>query len=123
MNNTSPETNLSVEELMQVNLSIDEAYLLDGYARTSTTEQQAGFDAQLRELQIVDCTKIFQEQISSQGTRVQLSAAIEFAREGDVFIVTKLDRFARSMRDLIVIIDTLAMKQFTVRIINLGLDT
>lgn len=94
-----------------------------GYARTSTIEQQAGFDAQVRELQSVGCTKIFQEQVSSQGTRVQLSAAIEFAREGDVFIVTKLDRLARSMRDLIEIIDALAVKQVTVRIINLGLDT
>ena len=55
--------------------------MIIGYARTSTIEQQAGFDAQLRELHNVGCTKIFQEQVSSQGTRVQLSAAIEFARE------------------------------------------
>lgn len=97
--------------------------MIIGYARTSTTEQQAGFDAQLRELQNIGCTKIFQEQVSSQGKRIQLLAAIDFAREGDVFIVTKLDRLARSMRDLIEIIDTLAIKQVTVRIINLGLDT
>ena len=97
--------------------------MIIGYARTSTTEQQAGFDAQLRELQNIGCTKIFQEQVSSQGKRAQLLSAIDFAREGDVFIVTKLDRLARSMRDLIEIIDTLAIKQVTVRIINLGLDT
>ena len=97
--------------------------MIIGYARTSTTEQQAGFDAQLRELQNIGCTKIFQEQVSSQGKRAQLLSAIDFAREGDVFVVTKLDRLARSMRDLIEIIDTLAIKQVTVRIINLGLDT
>lgn len=97
--------------------------MIIGYARTSTTEQQAGFDAQLRELHSVGCTKVFQEQVSSQGKRIQLLAALDFAREGDVFIVTKLDRLARSMRDLIEIIDTLAIKQVTVRIINLGLDT
>ncbi|TDR27805.1 recombinase family protein [Hydromonas duriensis] len=97
--------------------------MIIGYARTSTIEQQAGFDAQIKELQSVGCTKIFQEQVSSQSKRIQLEAALEYARDGDVFVVTKLDRLARSMRDLMTIIDGLSSKNVTVRILNLGLDT
>jgi DNA invertase Pin-like site-specific DNA recombinase len=97
--------------------------MIIGYARTSTVEQQAGFDAQIKELQSVGCTKIFQEQVSSQSKRLQLEAALEYARDGDVFIVTKLDRLARSMRDLMQIIDGLSNKNVTIRILNLGLDT
>lgn len=97
--------------------------MIIGYARTSTTEQQAGFDAQIKELEAVGCTKVFQEQVSSQSKRPQLEAALEYVREGDVFIVTKLDRLARSMRDLMRIIDDLSRKNVTIRILNLGLDT
>jgi DNA invertase Pin-like site-specific DNA recombinase len=97
--------------------------MIIGYARTSTLEQQAGFEAQLRDLNNAGCTKIYQEQTSSRAKRVELENAIEFAREGDVFVVTKLDRLARSMRDLIVIIDQLTKKSVSVKILNLGLDT
>ncbi|CAG0899110.1 unnamed protein product [Darwinula stevensoni] len=97
--------------------------MIIGYARTSTTEQQAGFDAQIKELESIGCTKIFKEQVSSLATRQELDTAIEYAREGDVFVVTKLDRLARSMRDLMQIIDRLAQKHVTIRILNLGLDT
>ncbi|HWY16795.1 MAG TPA: recombinase family protein [Rhizomicrobium sp.] len=72
-----------------------------GYARTSTVDQVAGFEAQLDELKKARCEKIFSEQISSVGKRTQLEAALEFCREGDVFIVTKLDRLARSMIHLV----------------------
>lgn len=97
--------------------------MIIGYARTSTIEQQAGFNAQLKELQKSGCTKIYQEQVSSQGKRDKLCAALDFVREGDVLVVTKLDRLARSVRDLMGIIDTLTKKQATIRILNLGLDT
>lgn len=97
--------------------------MIIGYARTSTLEQQAGFEAQLRDLNNAGCTKIYQEQTSSRAKRIELENAIEFAREGDVFVVTKLDRLARSMRDLIAIVDQLTKKSVSVKILNLGLDT
>jgi DNA invertase Pin-like site-specific DNA recombinase len=97
--------------------------MIIGYARTSTVDQIAGFEAQLRELEAVHCQKIFREQVSSVATRVQLDAALEFAREGDVLVVTKLDRLARSVSELMVIIQLLERKAAGLRILNLGMDT
>lgn len=94
-----------------------------GYARTSTVEQEAGFAAQLRELEKCGCEKVFREQVSSVAQRDQLNAAIEFAREGDTFVVTKLDRLARSIADLLQILARLEKKCVEVQILNLGLDT
>ena len=94
-----------------------------GYARTSTADQMAGFEAQLRELTAAGCEKIFQEQVSSIAMRAQLEAAIEFVRVGDVLVITKIDRLARSVSDLLTIIQTLERKKVGVRILNLGMDT
>lgn len=94
-----------------------------GYARTSTIEQEAGFEAQLRELERCGCEKIFKEQVSSVAQRAQLEAAIEFARMGDTFVVTKLDRLARSITDLLQTLRRLELKKVEVKILNLGLDT
>ena len=71
-----------------------------GYARTSTLDQQAGFEAQLRELKAAGCEKVFQEQVSSVGKREQLEAALEFVRDGDILSVTRLDRLARPSTSL-----------------------
>ena len=46
-------------------MSPKEAKMLIGYARTSTTDQQAGFDAQLVELETYGCERIFKEQVSA----------------------------------------------------------
>lgn len=97
--------------------------MLIGYARTSTTDQEAGLEAQLRELQDYQCNEIFSEQISSRAERPQLTAALAFARRGDVFVVTKLDRLARSVADLVDITKLLELKGVTLRILNLNLDT
>ena len=97
--------------------------MIIGYARTSTVDQIAGFEAQIRELEAANCKKIFQEQVSSVAVRVQLQAALEFARESDVLVVTKLDRLARSVPDLMDIIRTLDEKSVGLRILNLGMDT
>ena len=94
-----------------------------GYARTSTIDQAAGFEAQLKEFKATGCEKIFQEQVSSIAVRVQLQAAIEFVREGDVLVVTKIDRLARSVSELLTIIQTLEQKKVGMRILNLGMDT
>src|SRR3990167_1076227 len=94
-----------------------------GYARTSTADQLAGFEAQLKELETVGCEKIFSEQVSSVAVGTKLQAAIDFAREGDRLIVTKIDRLARSVADLLTIIHTLEQKKVAIRILNLGMDT
>ncbi len=97
--------------------------MIIGYARTSTADQIAGFEAQLRELQEAGCEKIFQEKASSVAIRTQLQSAIEFVREGDFLVITKLDRLARSVSDLMMIVKDLENKKVGLRILNLGMDT
>lgn len=97
--------------------------MIIGYARTSTVEQLAGFDAQVRDLTAAGCERLFTEQVSSVAQRDQLEAAIDFAREGDTIVVTKLDRLARSMLDLMNIKSRLDTKGIELRILAMNLDT
>ena len=97
--------------------------MIVGYARTSTTEQVAGFEAQDRDLKTAGVERLFAEQVSSVGDRPELEAALDFVRNGDVFVVTKLDRLARSVANLLEIVVRLDRKGVTLRILNLGLDT
>jgi DNA invertase Pin-like site-specific DNA recombinase len=94
-----------------------------GYGRTSTLEQVAGMDAQLRDLSAAGCEKVFTEQVSAVGNRPQLEAALDFIREGDVLVVTKLDRLARSTQHLLEIADRVKAKGAGLNILNLGADT
>ena len=64
-----------------------------------------------RELRAVGCDKIFDEQVSSVTQREQLELALDYVREGDTFIVTKLDRLARSVGDLLEIVARLEAKK------------
>ena len=91
---------------------------LVGYARTSTIEQQAGLEAQQRDLKAAGCRKIFSEQTSSVGARPQLEAAIDYCREGDTLVVTKLDRLARSARHLSELVDQLETNGVALRILD-----
>jgi DNA invertase Pin-like site-specific DNA recombinase len=86
-------------------------------------EQEAGLEAQLRDLKALGCEKIFREQTSSVGPRKTLEAAIEFTREADTLVVTKLDRLARSVIHLGSVLQTLEAKRVALRIVNLGVDT
>jgi DNA invertase Pin-like site-specific DNA recombinase len=97
--------------------------MLVGYARTSTLEQEAGLEAQLRDLKALGCEKVFQEQASSVAPRKALETALEFTREGDTMVVTKLDRLARSVLHLGEIISRLDAKGVGLRIISMGVDT
>lgn len=97
--------------------------MLIGYARTSTVDQEAGFEAQRRDLTAAGCDKVFAEQVSSVGERPQLEGALDYCREGDVLIVSKLDRLARSMRDLMALVARIEAKGATLRILALNLDT
>jgi DNA invertase Pin-like site-specific DNA recombinase len=97
--------------------------MIVGYARTSTTEQQAGLEAQERDLKAAGAERLFQEQTSSVGPRKALEDALGFLRAGDTLIVTKLDRLARSVANLGVIVGRLEAKGVALRILGLGLDT
>jgi DNA invertase Pin-like site-specific DNA recombinase len=97
--------------------------MLIGYARTSTTDQDAGLEAQERDLRAVGVEKLFTEQVSSVAARDELEAALDYVRKGDVLVVTKLDRLARSIRDLCGIVDRLEAKGVSLRILGMGLDT
>ncbi|MFC0227950.1 recombinase family protein [Serratia aquatilis] len=91
-----------------------------GYARVSTIGQS--LEAQLKALQ--DCEKVFQETISgSKDDRSQLKSMLEFVREGDTVVVTKLDRLARNTRHLLEIAEFLQRKRVSLKILNLGIDT
>lgn len=94
-----------------------------GYARTSTLDQVAGFEAQLDALTKAGCEKLFQEQVSSVGKRAALEGALEFVREGDSLVVTKLDRLARSVAHLGEIVSTLEKRKVGLKVLDLGLDT
>ena len=94
-----------------------------GYARTSTLHQDAGLDAQLRQLEALGCEKVFSEQVSSVAERARLAAALEYVREGDTLVVTKLDRLARSVAHLVEIVGELERKGAALKILDLGMDT
>jgi len=94
--------------------------MLVGYARTSTVEQQAGFEAQLVELEAYGCERVYKEQVSSVATRNQLDSAIDMLREGDKLVVTKLDRLARSVSHMGDILGQIEAKGAGLVILSLG---
>jgi DNA invertase Pin-like site-specific DNA recombinase len=97
--------------------------MLVGYARTSTLEQVAGFQAQVEELTKAGCERIFREQVSSVAHRPELENALGFLREGDTLVVTKLDRLARSVAHMGEIMGTLGARKVGLRVLAMGLDT
>ncbi len=97
--------------------------MLIGYARTSTTDQIAGLEAQERDLLAQGCERLWKEQTSALGPRNALEEVIAFARAGDSLVVTKICRLARSVADLVAIIDRLEKKGVSLRILSMGIDT
>ncbi|MDR6532591.1 DNA invertase Pin-like site-specific DNA recombinase [Caulobacter rhizosphaerae] len=99
--------------------------MIIGYARTSTVDQRAGLEAQERDLLAVGCERLFIEQVSSVdvAAREQLALALDFVRDGDVLVVTKLDRLARSVAHLLDISTRLKAKGAALRILDLAIDT
>lgn len=77
-----------------------------GYARVSTSGQT--LDAQLEQLGAAGCDPVFRETMNgSRNDRPELKKALATLSEGDVLIVTRLDRLARSTRDLLDIVHTI----------------
>jgi len=94
--------------------------MLVGYARTSSLGQVAGLEAQERELLAAGCEKVFREQVSSVARRDQLEAALDYVREGDSLVVSKLDRLARSVGDLLSIVALLEAKKVSLRVLSMS---
>ena len=99
--------------------------MLIGYACNSILDQVTGLEAQVRDLKAAGCEKVFCEQISANclGRRPELVRAIDFSREGDVFVVTKLNCLAPSVANLCATVAKLDRKHVALRILALGVDT
>ncbi|MBK8177016.1 MAG: recombinase family protein [Rhodospirillales bacterium] len=96
--------------------------MLVGYARVSTQDQDPAL--QLDALMQAGCEKIFTEKASgAQRERPQLQAAIDYMREGDTLVIWKLDRLARSLKQLIETVEALAARGIGLRSITEAMDT
>jgi len=93
-----------------------------GYARVSTQEQS--IDLQLDALNKAGCDEVYQEKYSGKSrNRPELEFCLRTLREGDVLVVWKLDRLARSLKDLVDIINELENKRVGFRSITESIDT
>lgn len=93
-----------------------------GYARVSTQDQEAHLQTDA----LIDsgCERIFEEKASgAQRDRPELHRAIEYLRHGDVLVVWKLDRLARSLRQLIETVEDLAERGIGFISLTEGIDT
>jgi len=95
-----------------------------GYARTSTIDQEAGLEAQVRDLLAAGCEPedIFKEHVSAVKQRDELDKALAYVRRGDTFIVTRLDRLARSVLDYMKVYDFLKAKGVKLRVLTMDID-
>lgn len=84
---------------------------LISYARTSTADQSAGLNSQIRDLLAAGCAKVFREQVSSVGERAELDRALAYLRGGDTLVVCKVDELARSTVGLWAIVKELEAVQ------------
>jgi DNA invertase Pin-like site-specific DNA recombinase len=90
-----------------------------GYARVSSVGQS--LDVQLDKLR--QCDTIYQEQRSAVGKRPRLAACLEYVREGDTLVVTRLDRLARSTLHLCQIAEELQRKQVQLHVLDQHIHT
>src|SRR5690349_15246011 len=91
-----------------------------GYARVSSVGQS--LEVQLDKLK--QCDRIYQEKRSgSTGKRPRLEACLEYVREGDLLVVTRLDRLARSTLHLCQIAAELERKQVNLQVLDQSIDT
>ena len=87
-----------------------------GYARVSSKEQN--LDRQLEALQ--DVSKVFSDKASGQSTeRPQLQDMLTYLREGDIVVVTELDRLGRNNKELTELMNQIQQKGATLEVLNL----
>ncbi|MEA3276492.1 MAG: recombinase family protein [Pseudomonadota bacterium] len=93
-----------------------------GYARVSTQDQRP--ELQLDALEQAGCAKVFTEKASgAQRERPQLAAALDYMRAGDTLIVWKLDRLARSLKQLLETVEALERRKIGFRSLTEAIDT
>ena len=91
-----------------------------GYARVSTKEQR--LEVQLEKLK--DCDKIYEEKLSgTDDKRPKLQECLDYVREGDTLVVTRLDRLARSTLHLCEVAKLLERKGVSLVVIDQSIDT
>ena len=96
--------------------------MIVGYARVSTTDQC--LDVQMDELADHGCERIFQDQASGTSrARAGLIEMLQFVRDGDTIVVSRLDRFARSLTDLFQLLDELNRKGVAFQCVHQSIDT
>lgn len=96
--------------------------MLIGYARVSTQDQNP--ELQLDALRKVGCEKLYVEKASgAQRDRPELKKALEYARKGDMIVVWKLDRLARSLKQLIETVESLEQREIGFRSLTESIDT
>ncbi len=99
-----------------------EKNVLVGYARVSTQDQKT--ELQMDALNSVGCERVFVEKASgAQRDRPELRAALEYVRAGDTIVVWKLDRLARSLKQLIETVDDLQLRNVGLRSLTEAIDT
>lgn len=96
---------------------------LIGYARVSTQDQS--LDAQLEALQAAGCTKVFNGKQSgkSDDNELRLRELLDYVREDDIVILTKLDRMGRSLNKILITIQSLQDKGVAVKTLDGQVDT
>ena len=88
------------------------------YARVSSLEQRTH-----RQVTGISVDKIFEDKCSGKDTnRPQLQACLEYLRDGDTLVVHSIDRLARSLRDLLNIVQELLARKVSIRFIKEGMD-
>lgn len=93
-----------------------------GYARVSTQDQS--LDLQLDALKNAGCEKIYKEKFTGKSKdRVELNACLNALRENDVLVVWKLDRLARSLKDLVEIVHSIEKQSIGFKSLTESIDT
>lgn len=96
--------------------------MIVGYARVSTQDQS--LELQLDALEKAGCEQIFSEKFTGKlRERPELITCLKVLRKGDVLVVWKLDRLARSLKDLVELINELEVKHVGFRSITESIDT
>lgn len=93
-----------------------------GYARVSTTDQNS--TSQEDSLKAAGCVKVFVDTYTgTKLSRPEFDRAIEFLREGDTLVVTRLDRLGRSTKDLLAISEALDKRNIALKVLEQNIDT